>query len=210
MPTLLHSLELAEAADRTAGEVDAHRKLTRVARAAYRVRRLTAAGARDWRINRAGRRLDAAMRAAVEHAGLAVEQTRQDALMAQLGALYNAQTLAQITPAAPWTTPGTPVPALYRVPNPELRRAAAELFGANHADDDSSGDTPPKLAKWLDDARVPGVPPDLEPHQVQAAGEFADDLARGKVPGIRPIKKRLRLGQPKARKVQAYLKTLVN
>ena len=214
MPTLLHSLELAEAADRTAGEVDAHRKLTRVARAAYRVRRLTAAGAHDWRINRAVRRLDAAMRAAVEHAGLAVEPTRQEALMALLGALYNAQALSQITPAAPWDTPGTRVPALYRVPNPELRRAAAELSDAKYADDASSGDTPAKLADWFGDAGVPdgvpGVPLDPEPHQVQAAGEFADEVRRGKVPGIRPIKRRLRVGQPKAREVQAYLKTLAN
>ena len=203
-------LGLAEAADRTAGEVDAHRKLTRVARAAYRVRRLTAAGARDWRINRAGRRLDAAMRAAVEHAGLAVEQERQEALMALLGALYNAQALAEITPAAPWGTAGTRVPALYRVPNLELRRAAAELFGAKYTDDDSSGDTPAKLAAWLSDAGVPGVPLDPDPHQVQTFGEIADEARRGKVPGIRPIKRRLKVGQPKAREVQAYLKTLAN
>ena len=151
------------------------------------------------------------MRAAVEHAGLAVEQVRQDALMAQLGALYNAQALAQITPAAPWSTPGTRVPALCRVAlNAELRRFAAELSGDEDGHDDSFGDTPPALADWLGDARIPGIPAAPEPHQVQAAGEFADEVRRGKVPGIRPIKRRLGVGQPKAREVQTYLKTLAN
>ena len=203
-------LGLAEAADRTAVEVDAHRKLTRVARAAYRLRVLTATGARAWRINQAGRRLDAAMRAAVEHTGLAVEQVRQDALMAQLGALYNAQALAQITPAAPWGTPGTRIPALYRVPNPELRRAEAELSGVEETYDDPFPDTPAELTDWLDDADVPGVPLDPDPHQVLAAGEFADEVIRGKVPGIRTIKQRLRLGQPKAQEVREYLTVLAN
>ena len=207
---VLVRLRLAEAADRTAVEVDAHRKLTRVARAAYRLRVLTATGARAWRINRAGRRLDAAMRAAVEHTGLAVEQVRQDALMAQLGALYNAQALAQITPAAPWGTPGTRIPALYRVPNPELRRAEAELSGVEETYDDPFPDTPTELTDWLGDAGVPRMPMDPDPHQVLAAGEFADEVIRGKVPGIRTIKQRLRLGQPKAQEVREYLTALAN
>ena len=88
---------------------------------------------------------------------------------------------------------------------PNLRRSAAECPATRTDTTIRSGDTPEELAEWLGDAGVPGVPPAPEPHQVQAAGEFADEVRRGKVPGIRPIKRRLGVGQPKAQEVQAYL-----
>ncbi len=208
---ILVFLGLAEPSDRTAGDVDRHRRLTRVAVRAMHLRTLRAVGAWAWRVRHAERRLHAAVRAAIEHAGLATDPATQDALMAQIAALYGASELADISPAAPWSTPGTAVPALYRVsPDADLRRAAAELSDGEDAYDDSFGDTPAELAEWLGDAGVPDVPPDPEPHQVQAAGEFADEVRRGKVPGIRAIKRRLGLGQPKAQEVQAYLKTLSN
>ena len=92
------------------------------------------------------------------------------------------------------------------VPIPDPRRAATELSGAEDAYDDLFPGTPATLTEWLGDAGVPGVPPAPDSHQVLAA----DEVRRGKVPGIRTIKKRLRIAQPKAREVQAYLKPLAN
>jgi hypothetical protein len=51
-----------------------------------------------------------------------------------------------------------------------------------------------------------GVPDTL---QAQAAEEFADDVAVGRMPSIRTIRARLRVGQPRAQLVRAYLATLV-
>lgn len=77
------------------------------------------------------------------------------------------------------------------------------------------------LERWLKAQAgrgVPGVPDAvsgpgtdlaaLNGHAHAAAELFADDIAAGKVPGIRRIRSGLHLGQPKAEQVQAYLKTL--
>ncbi|MGH3378817.1 MAG: hypothetical protein ACRDP6_29225 [Actinoallomurus sp.] len=106
-------LGLAEASDRTATEVDTQRRMTRVALAAHRVQTLDAARVTGWRRRRAGRRLIAAMRGAVDHTTLATDPAQRDTLLAQLGALYHAETLATLTPPSPWThnTP-TPTPAV--------------------------------------------------------------------------------------------------
>lgn len=45
---------------------------------------------------------------------------------------------------------------------------------------------------------------------LRAAREFADDITSGRVPGIRAIRQQLRIGQPKAQQVRAYLSTLAN
>lgn len=50
------------------------------------------------------------------------------------------------------------------------------------------------------------VPP-ADPLQVQAADTFAADIAAGTVPSIRAIRSALRVGQPRAQQVQAYLET---
>jgi Protein of unknown function (DUF2637) len=50
-----------------------------------------------------------------------------------------------------------------------------------------------------------GVPDTL---QVRAAEEFADDVAGGRMPSIRAIRATLRVGQPRAQLVRAYLATL--
>src|SRR5262245_55952370 len=52
--------------------------------------------------------------------------------------------------------------------------------------------------------------PERDPLQVQAAEEFADELASGRTPTIRAIRTRLRIGQPKAQQVRAYLSTLAS
>jgi hypothetical protein len=39
---------------------------------------------------------------------------------------------------------------------------------------------------------------------------FADDLAEGSVPGIKRIRDGMRVGQPRAQQIQAYLATLTS
>jgi hypothetical protein len=104
---------LAEASDRTAGEVDTHRRLTRVALAAKKARALRDEGASDRRMRTALAKLDQAMDRAVEHTGLAVDPARQEALLAQIGALYNASALVDLSPPVPWA-PEEERPALVR------------------------------------------------------------------------------------------------
>jgi hypothetical protein len=99
---VLVRLGLAEPAGRTTSEVAAQRHLTRLALAAKHARALRASGARAWRQHRASRRLDTAMARAVEHASLATDPGRQDSLLAQMGALYGASALAELSPAIPW------------------------------------------------------------------------------------------------------------
>ncbi|MFC6081872.1 hypothetical protein [Sphaerisporangium aureirubrum] len=95
-------LGLAEVSDRTVTEVDAHRRLTRVALAAKRARALREAGASDRRMRVALTKLDRMMDQAVEHTGLAVDQARQEALLSQIGALYNTSALIDLRPPVPW------------------------------------------------------------------------------------------------------------
>lgn len=93
---------LAEASDRTASDVDAHRRLTRVALAAKRARALRESGASERRMRTALAKLDRAMDAAVEHTGLANDAERQEALLSQIGALYNTAALMDLRPPVPW------------------------------------------------------------------------------------------------------------
>lgn len=50
--------------------------------------------------------------------------------------------------------------------------------------------------------------PDPDPHQIEAARLFADDVTRGEVPSIRRIRDTLKVGQDKARDVKTYLTRL--
>ncbi|GAA3097111.1 hypothetical protein [Streptosporangium carneum] len=99
---MLVRVGLAEVSDRTASEVDAHRRLTRVALAAKRARALREAGASDRKMRVALTKLDKAMDRAVEHTGLAVDSNRQEALLSQIGALYNTSALIDLSPPVPW------------------------------------------------------------------------------------------------------------
>jgi len=58
--------------------------------------------------------------------------------------------------------------------------------------------------------RVPGAVSGTDRLRVQAAGVFAADMAAGRVPSIRAIRSRLRVGQPRAQQVRAYLAALAN
>ncbi|WP_326642444.1 hypothetical protein OG884_04535 [Streptosporangium sp. NBC_01755] len=100
---------LAEVSDRTASEVDAHRRLTRVALAAKRARALRESGASERKMRVALGKLDRAMDRAVEHTGLAVDSVRQEALLSQIGALYNTSALIDLSPPVPWDPEPEPV-----------------------------------------------------------------------------------------------------
>ena len=57
---------------------------------------------------------------------------------------------------------------------------------------------------------VPEAVSGTDPLRVQAAEVFAADVAAGRVPSIRAIRSRLRVGQPRAQQVRAYLDALSN
>jgi Protein of unknown function (DUF2637) len=60
------------------------------------------------------------------------------------------------------------------------------------------------------DIPVPGPPAGLNGHGHTAAEVFSADLARGELPGIRRIRKELKVGQPKAQQVREYLATVAS
>jgi hypothetical protein len=55
------------------------------------------------------------------------------------------------------------------------------------------------------DTPVPALPSGLNGHGEAAAELFAAELARGEVPGVRRIRRELRVGQPRATEVRDYL-----
>ena len=213
---ILVKLGLAESTARSTSDVDAQRRITRVALAAEHVDAVRDSWA--WRKAWAKRRLRTAMRAAVDApTNLAIDRERQRALMAQLGALHNTMGLADARPPAPWDDDAqddaelfteTPVsitrwldevPAPQPVPDVEVRPAVAV-----------PADVPEPVSVRV---RVPESPRAgvLEPDEdrVRAAAEFGDEVRAGRVPGIRAIRDRMKIGQPKAYEVQEYLRTLL-
>lgn len=95
-------LGLAEPTDRSASEVDAHRRLTRVALAAKRARALREAGAKPKKVTAALAKLDRALEKAVEHTALARDPKAQSALLDQLATLYGGPRLLDLNGQAPW------------------------------------------------------------------------------------------------------------
>jgi hypothetical protein len=59
------------------------------------------------------------------------------------------------------------------------------------------------------DTAVPGPPAERNGHAQAAAERYAADLAKGEVPGVRRIRRDLKVGQPRAQQVRAYLAALV-
>lgn len=167
---ILVKLRIAESTGRTASDVDTHRRLTLVARRAKRLRTLQALNAKPGRQERAQRRLDRAIDAAVEHAGLATNPARQAALMAQIATLYNAAALADLSPASPWDVPQErpTAPGLYRVPpsHPALEYVDEDLFP----------DTPEVLERWLEDA--PDVPEPVPAGPIPGGQELGGEVRR--------------------------------
>ncbi len=194
---ILVRLGLAETSDRTASDVDAHRRLTRVAKAAKKARAL--ADARAGKRQRALARLDRALEAAVEYAGVASDESRQRAMLDQIGALYSSAGLLALPEIAPWSALDHPLTAGYTDRTTPGTPETAE-----------PGDTP---------GGVPGAPVDLPagtlPHGPVpdelcpvAVARFADDLEAGTAPSLRRIKDELRIGQNRAERIQAYLTQL--
>lgn len=94
---------------------------------------------------------------------------------------------------------GQEAPALADASTPGLPPGAPVLAAAPDV---------PETEDAPEDA--PEIPSNVPAAVLAKAREaFADELASGQVPGIRPIKERLRVGQPRAGEVQAYLATLV-
>ena len=108
---ILVSLGLAEANDRTTGEVDAHRRLTRVALAAKRVHLLRAADASPRKLRRAAAKLDKRLDQAVAHTGLAKDDRMKWALLDQVGTLGGAESLCNLleTATGPWAQTDHPL-----------------------------------------------------------------------------------------------------
>ena len=95
---------LAESRDRTASEVDTHRRLKRVALAAKKEHQLRRAGAKQRRIAAAVVKRDRALDLAVAHTDLATNPRTQEVLLDLVAALGGADSLSDILgeAKAPW------------------------------------------------------------------------------------------------------------
>ncbi|MER6512311.1 hypothetical protein ABT158_36265 [Nonomuraea sp. NPDC001636] len=189
---LLVRMGLAEVSDRTASEVDAHRRLTRVALAAKRAKALRDSGASERKMRGALAKLDKAMDQAVEHTGLAVDQQRQEALLAQIAALYNTTALIDADPRVPWEPEADhrPVPA-----RPALPPALAQLVEDEDEDVEVFDATP----QVVDTAQRAA--------QIRAAREFWDrQIAKRIVPRSVDIAQEIGVPLATAREYRALWK----
>ncbi|MEU5865191.1 MULTISPECIES: hypothetical protein [unclassified Nonomuraea] len=189
---LLVRMGLAEVSDRTASEVDAHRRLTRVALAAKRAKALRDGGGSERKMRAALARLDKAMDQAVEHTGLAVDQQRQEALLAQIAALYNTTALIDADPRVPWEPEADhrPVPA-----RPALPPALVELV----EDDDEDVEVFDATPQVVDTAQRAA--------QIRAAREFWDrQIAKRIVPRSLDIAQEIGVPLATAREYRALWK----
>ncbi|MET7460665.1 hypothetical protein [Nonomuraea sp. NPDC005501] len=189
---LLVRMGLAEVSDRTASEVDAHRRLTRVALAAKKAKALREGGASERKLRAALARLDKAMDQAVEHTGLAVDPARQEALLAQIAALYNTTALIDADPRVPWEPNADhhPVPA-----RPALPPALAELV-EDEDEDVTVLDTTPQVVDTAQRAAL-----------MRAAREYWDrQIAKGIVPRTIDIAQQIGISLATARQYRALWK----
>ncbi|GAA3237865.1 hypothetical protein [Nonomuraea helvata] len=188
---LLVRMGLAEVSDRTASEVDAHRRLTRVALAAKRAKALREGGASERKMRAALAKLDKAMDQAVEHTGLAVDQARQEALLAQIAALYNTTALIDADPRVPWE----PEPEQRPVPaRPALPPALAELV--DEEDDIEVLDTTPQVVDTAQRAAL----------MRKARAYWDSQIAKGIVPRTVDIAQEIGISLATAREYRALWK----
>ncbi|MEW1841882.1 hypothetical protein AB0392_28400 [Nonomuraea angiospora] len=189
---LLVRVGLAEVSDRTASEVDAHRRLTRVALAAKRAKALRDNGASERKMRVALAKLDKAMDQAVEHTGLAVNQARQEALLAQIAALYNTTALIDAAPRVPWE----PEPEQQPVPaRPALPPALAELV-EDEDEDIEVLDTTPQVVDTAQRAAL----------MRQARAFWDRQIAKGIVPRSVDIAQEIGISLATAREYRALWK----
>ncbi|WP_219470152.1 hypothetical protein [Nonomuraea rhizosphaerae] len=148
---VLVRIGLAESSDRTATEVDVHRRLTRVALTAKRARALREADASDCKQARALAALDKAMDRAVEHTGLVQDKDKQERLLNQIAALYNTAELTKVKTPAFWQeSRGTGRDTTERPAIPPAADASS-VAGAyrdtpRDTDGGTSGDTAPAVS----------------------------------------------------------------
>ncbi|MEU9888031.1 hypothetical protein [Sphaerisporangium sp. NPDC051011] len=109
-------LGLAEVADRTVSEVDAYRRLTRVALAAKRVLQLRQASASDRKVRAAVAARDRRLDQAVEHTDLATNPATRARLLDITSAMGSAEDLTQVLANAPAPWADDDHPALLRQP----------------------------------------------------------------------------------------------
>ncbi|SEN30617.1 hypothetical protein [Nonomuraea pusilla] len=189
---LLVRVGLAEVSDRTASEVDAHRRLTRVALAAKRAKALREGGASERKMRAALAKLDKAMDQAVEHTGLAVDPARQEALLAQIAALYNTSALIDADPRVPWE----PEPEHRPVPaRPALPHRLVELV-EDEDEDIEVLDTTPHVVDTAQRAAL-----------MRAARQYWDrQIAKGIVPRTVDIAQEIGISLATAREYRALWK----
>lgn len=133
---ILVRVGLAEAADRTAGEVDTQRRLTRAALAADRVAE-TKPGTRTHRrrvaaLKRQGRHM-------VTHTAVSTDESQQEFLMAQLGVARSIAQLADAAPPAFWKGPTTDHTRPVEEVDATATTPALVAGGRNLTDVDGSG-----------------------------------------------------------------------
>jgi len=150
-------LRLADPKGREAWEVDAQRRITLIAKRSKALRDLQDAGAKPEDITKADEKLNRAVIAAVEHAGLAGDgpegEKLRSALLAQLSLMYNARHLAKLNVDAPWAglvqeSPKTFfeaqglsfTPAQLTLPSPVSSAIGPDLSDLLTAQADRSGD----------------------------------------------------------------------
>ncbi|WP_308249865.1 hypothetical protein [Sphaerisporangium fuscum] len=183
-------LGLAEVSDRTASEVDAHRRLTRVALAAKRARALREAGASDRKMRAALARLDKVMDQAVEHTGLAVDPARQEALLSQIGALYNTSALMDLRPPVPWAPE-----------DDEKAKPQALPASAAYLDDEE------EEAEMVEPEQAPAVDPSQRAALMRAARQYWDkQIERRIVPRAADIASETGISLATAREYRALWK----
>lgn len=189
-------LGLAEASDRSASEVDAHRRLAQVALAADRVRD-TDPG--TWRYRSAVKVLKRRGRKAIEHTALASNPVQRLELLDHIGMLRGIEQLPDVEPPSVW---GEHLRPSWREPDPAAAAAVAELeLFANRAEQRGPSRT----------SSAPGA--DLDVSDVNllctaAARKYARLLRRKRVPALRDLKRDYGIGQDKATEVQKQLKAL--
>ncbi|GAA3311230.1 MULTISPECIES: hypothetical protein [Nonomuraea] len=193
---VLVRMGLAEVSDRTASEVDAHRRLTRVALAAKKARSLREQGASERKLRVAMARLDRAMDQAVEHTGLAVDPARQEALLQQIGALYNTAKLIDADPRVPWESEDQLATDHHHVPaRPALPPALARLV-EDEDEDIEVLDTTPQV---MDTAQRAAL--------MRAAREYWDrQIAKRIVPRTVDIAQEIGISLATAREYRALWK----
>jgi hypothetical protein len=112
---ILVRLGLAEASDRTASEVDAHRRITRVAKAAKRVRRL--AGGKPRKLARAEAAFDRALDALMEHTNLIADEQLQRRLLDQVSTWIGGDQLTRLHAVPVWSRTAHPAVPLSVTPD---------------------------------------------------------------------------------------------